>query len=109
MKAFVPTGRRGRNDIAPSRVQASSDGARVLLLDNGKTNADKLLHFIGELLKQRRAGIKIDLVRKSSLVTPAPSSLLDECAAKANVVVTGVGEGGVSTSCSVLDAYEFEK
>jgi hypothetical protein len=81
----------------------------VLLLDNGKKNADKLLRLFGDSLTQRRPGVKINVVRKPSLVTLAPSSLIDEYASKAGIVVTGVGDGGVSTSCSVLDAYEFEK
>lgn len=77
--------------LAP-RPLTTLDGATLGLLGNTKLNADAILSAIGELLAQRY-GLETVIARtKPSFSLPAPAALVDELAAKCQVVIAGVGD-----------------
>jgi len=80
----VPTG------LAPRLPTLT--GTTIGLLENSKTNSDRLLDHIAETL-QREFGVA-EVVRKSkrSASFPAPDAVYDELTARAHAVVTGIGD-----------------
>jgi len=82
------TGARVDRASRPSGLQGKTIG----LLDNGKINAVKVLHRLGDLLK-REAGLEgVLFLSKSDATRPAPAHLIDELAWRCDAVVVGVGD-----------------
>ena len=73
------------------------------LVDNGKIKADKLLTSLAEALLARGAIADYFLHRKAAMV-PITDEERDRIAARADVVVAGLGDCGGCTACSVTDA-----
>ena len=84
-------------------------GARLGLLDNSKTNAEKYLTMVGEILVRDYGVGEVRLFRKEALSRPAPTEVLDEMAASCDFAVTGIGDCGSCSTNSVHDGIELEK
>lgn len=95
------------HDAAP-RV-GSLKGLRVGLLDNSKTNAEKYLKMVADILVDRYGVAEVKLFRKEALSKPAPVNVLDEVAAACDFAVTGIGDCGSCSTNSVHDGIEIEK
>jgi hypothetical protein len=67
-------------------------GKTVGLLDNSKPNADKLEERFAELLKARFGVAKVIARRKITAQAGAPKEFLDELAAQADFVLSGLGD-----------------
>jgi DNA-binding ferritin-like protein len=67
-------------------------GKVVGLLDNSKPNADKLAERFAELLKKDYGVAKVISRRKLTAQQGAPKEYLDELAAQADFVLSGLGD-----------------
>jgi len=67
-------------------------GKTIGLLDNSKPNADKLGERFAELLKERFGVAKVTTRRKITAQEGAPKEYLDELAAEADFVLSGLGD-----------------
>jgi hypothetical protein len=67
-------------------------GKTIGLLDNSKPNADKLEERFAELLKERLGVAKVIARRKITAQAGAPKEFLDELAAQADFVLSGLGD-----------------
>jgi hypothetical protein len=87
----------GKAQTSASRVAALprfSDlrGKVVGLLDNSKPNADKLEERFAQLLKERFGVAGVVARRKLTAQQGAPKQYLDELAAQADFVLSGLGD-----------------
>jgi hypothetical protein len=67
-------------------------GKVVGLLDNSKPNADKLGERLAELLKEKYGVSSVISRRKLTAQQGAPKEYLDELAAQADFVLSGLGD-----------------
>ena len=67
-------------------------GKVIGLLDNSKPNADKLAERFAELLKKEYGVAKVISRRKLTAQQGAPKQYLDELAAQADFVLSGLGD-----------------
>ena len=67
-------------------------GKIVGFLDNSKPNADKLQERLAELLKERVGVSGVVARRKITAQHGAPKQYLDELAAQADFVLSGLGD-----------------
>ncbi len=67
-------------------------GKIVGLLDNSKPNADKLAERFADLLKEKYGVANVITRRKLTAQQGAPKQYLDELAAQADIVLSGLGD-----------------
>jgi hypothetical protein len=67
-------------------------GKVIGLLDNSKPNADKLAERFAELLKKEYGVARVISRRKLTAQQGAPKKYLDELAAQADFVLSGLGD-----------------
>ena len=67
-------------------------GKVVGLLDNSKPNADKLAERFAELLIEKYGVANVITRRKLTAQQGAPKQFLDELAAQADIVLSGLGD-----------------
>jgi len=67
-------------------------GKVVGLLDNSKPNADKLAERFAALLKEKYGVANVITRRKLTAQQGAPKQYLDEMAAQADIVLSGLGD-----------------
>jgi hypothetical protein len=67
-------------------------GKVVGLLDNSKPNADKLAERFAELLIEKYGVANVISRRKLTAQQGAPKQYLDELAAQADIVLSGLGD-----------------
>jgi hypothetical protein len=84
-------------------------GLRVGLLDNGKTNADKFLNMVGEILVKKYGVGEVRMYHKEALSKPAPQEVLDALTRETDFAVTGIGDCGSCSTNSVHDGISIEK
>ncbi len=87
----------GKARTASQRVAAlprfpDLNGKTVGLLDNSKPNADKLEERFAELLRERLDVAKVVRRRKLTAQQGAPKEYLDELAAEADFILSGLGD-----------------
>jgi hypothetical protein len=110
MSTFVdPFGTTPAPTLAPAPALSTLDGRRIGLLDNNKTNADKFLTMVGEILLRDFGVAAVRMVAKEALSKPAPAAVLDELQQASDAVVVGIGDCGSCSTCCVHDAVELEK
>jgi hypothetical protein len=94
--------------VEPSHVAEDAVSRLVVhLLDNGKWNANHLFTGIQAALAPTVA--QVTRSKKFHYSVVADGMTLGALAGSADVVVTGVGDCGSCTSCSVHDAIEMER
>jgi hypothetical protein len=71
---------------------ADLNGKTVGLLDNSKPNADKLEDRFAELLRERLDVAKVVRRRKLTAQQGAPKDYLDQLAAEADFILSGLGD-----------------
>lgn len=67
-------------------------GKRLGLLANGKTNANRLLQLVAELLKERYELGEVVLVDKRNATAPASDEVLARLLPQCDAVVTAIGD-----------------
>lgn len=88
---------------------ASLDGARIGLLENGKQNARLLLEELGHVLEERYGAAPTMIRRKTIITEPAPPEVAAELRDHCDVVITGVGDCGSCSASAVHDGVLFER
>jgi len=81
---------RGKSGIAPR--PGSLDDKIIGIIWNGRAYGDRILQEAVDLLKQRYRIRDVLFREKPFLGNIAPEPILAELAAKAHVVITGVGD-----------------
>ncbi|MFQ5899602.1 MAG: hypothetical protein ACE5JN_15340 [Candidatus Methylomirabilia bacterium] len=71
----------------PTRIE----GAVVGLVDNARTNSDRFMRIVGQLLEKARVG-RVVIQRKPNPSTPLPDEALDELLKQCDIVVHGVAD-----------------
>jgi hypothetical protein len=92
LKVLNPTAgpARGKSGVAPR--PASLDDKVVGVIWNGRAYGDRILSEALDILKQRYRIRDVLFREKPFLGNIAPEPILAEVAAKAHVVITGVGD-----------------
>jgi hypothetical protein len=72
--------------------KVAKEGVRLGVLDNSKGNADHLLRFIVEGVKQSVPVTSVVALRKSSVSLPASDAMLDQLTAEADFVVSAMAD-----------------
>lgn len=86
------------------------DGATLVLIDNGKSHAKIVLMMVAEELQQRLPQIAhVEVFSKTSAGVTVTDDEARTLADRSTLVITGLGDCGACSSCSVLDAITFEK
>lgn len=85
------------------------DGAHLLLVDNGKAKAKELLSFLADELRERLPIASVDVVSKPSAGAPLEDDHVRALAGRADLVITGLGDCGACSACSLHDAILFER
>ena len=80
----------GGLELAP-RAE-SLRGKVVGLLDNSKPNSDKILFFVGEILRERHGVAELVVASKPDTSTCAPPDILDQLVQRCHFAVTGIGD-----------------
>jgi hypothetical protein len=86
-----PTVQAAGATVGLARRPEDLRGRRLVLMDNGKNNARRLLEAVYEILEPDLAPAQV-LWRTVPTTLPAPDGLLDEIAAEADLVVEAVGD-----------------
>jgi hypothetical protein len=94
-------------DLAPRTGVAA--GARLLLVDNGKPRARDLLGMLGEEVRRLLPIGSVELVSKPSAASPLADEEAAEIAKRVDLVITGLGDCGACSACSLHDALLFER
>lgn len=92
LKVLNPTtgSARGTSGIAPR--PGTLDDATIGVIWNGRAYGDRILSEVLDLLKQRHRIREVVFREKPFLGNIAPEEVLAEMAARANLVITGVGD-----------------
>lgn len=87
-----PMGKAVSAEVSLCERAANVDAyRRILLLENGKPNSDRILQYVGEALQRQFPGITWEMRRKPSSFKPAPEAVLQQ-ATEFGAVITGVGD-----------------
>ena len=78
IRIYSPEGSVGRAGPVLAPVPEALAGRRILVLDNGKPGADRLLRHLAESLAARTGAIAAGTVRKGSAATPCEEPLFQE-------------------------------
>jgi DNA-binding ferritin-like protein len=94
MIVLSPEGKAQTSAVKVAAVPRFEDlhGKVVGLLDNSKPNADKLAERFADLLKKEYGVAKVISRRKLTAQQGAPKEYLDELAAQADFVLSGLGD-----------------
>ena len=109
MEFLDPSGGAAADVVPVAPRLGSVKGMRLALLDNGKTNADKYLNMVGDLLTQRYGVGSVKMFHKAALSKPAPEETLQAIVAESDFAVTGIGDCGSCSTNSVHDGVEIER
>jgi hypothetical protein len=94
MIVLSPEGKAQTSAAPVASLPKFSDlrGKVIGLLDNSKPNADKLAERFAELLQKEYGVAKVISRRKLTAQQGAPKEYLDELAAQADFVLSGLGD-----------------
>ena len=70
----------------------SLEGKVVGLLDNSKPNSDKILLYVGGILRDRYGAAELVIASKDDSSTSAPPEILDQLVQRCHFAVTGIGD-----------------
>lgn len=90
--------------------RSSLEGLRVGLLDNTKHNALLFLKEVGNVLTEEYGAEEVSIVEtKQNFSIPVDEEIISRYKAKADVVITGIGDCGSCSAAAVADGINFEK
>ena len=92
MKILDPTVPPAPAEAPLAKRVADLDGAVLGLLANGKVNGDRLLDLVREELSRRYDVREVVVLTKPSASRPAEDPMLEQLAARCDVVVTAIGD-----------------
>lgn len=100
------------NALPPAETaprQLIPEGFRITLVNNGKPRTLELLTYMAEALAEHFSIRHVELHSKPSAGSPLDDELADRIAAASDLVITGLGDCGACSSCSLIDALMMEK
>ncbi len=71
---------------------AVPENAHVILIENGKPRARDLMQFVADELQERYPIATVEIFSKASAGKPIEADEAKEMAARAHLVITGVGD-----------------
>jgi hypothetical protein len=92
MQLYAPTSPPPKRKALRAPALASLDGLRIGILENGKLNAEEMLHEVAELFVQRHGCTVRTLASKSNASAPAPGTTLVKVAQEVDFLITGLGD-----------------
>jgi hypothetical protein len=95
--------------LSPAPRKRLPEGARITLISNGKPKARELLELVAEEL---RAWIPLgDVVHfaKPGASAPITPDEAEAIAGRSDLVMTGLGDCGACSACSLHDAVQLER
>ncbi len=92
---------------APRRMPP--DGFRITLINNGKPKTLQLLTYIAEAFARQYAVRSVEVHSKPSAGSPIDEVTASTISARSDLVITGLGDCGACSSCSLVDALYMEK
>jgi hypothetical protein len=98
-----------QDGLALAPREASLEGARIGLLENGKQNARRFLEELAQVLEERYGATPTMIRRKTVITEPAPPEIAAELRDHCDVVITGVGDCGSCSASAVHDGVLFER
>lgn len=110
IEIVIPEPERDRS-LTPRRLAPRSwpvDGARLTLIDNCKPKANLLLRLVGENLAQQLSLASVTVFDKGSASRVIDESEVAAIAKAADMVITGLGDCGACSACSLGDAISLE-
>lgn|GEM_PF-1665853 len=102
----VPLGGAGSQDMRLASVRVPKSPVVVAFVDNRKPKAGTLLRAVGDVLVEKGI-IESYFVYEKRAMVPLTDVECDEIGGRANVVISGVGDCGGCTACSVTDALRM--
>ncbi len=84
-------------------------GFCITLVNNGKPRTLELLTYMAEALGQNFSVRQVELHSKPSAGSPLDDELADRIADDSDLVITGLGDCGACSSCSLIDALMMEQ
>jgi hypothetical protein len=85
------------------------EGARLLLVDNGKPRARDLLGMLADQIQTLLPIGSVELISKPSAASPLADDEAAEIAERADLAITGLGDCGACSACSLHDALLLER
>jgi hypothetical protein len=95
-------------DLHLAERRSFPENGRLTLIDNGKPKAKEIMQFIADGLRQRFSIGEVTIFSKG-----AASRIIDEdevrlIASTSDAVITGLGDCGACSACSLGDAIKME-
>lgn len=81
----------------------------VVLVDNGKPKAKRLLELVAEELNELLPLGRVEVFSKIGASVPLDDAQLTQLAASYDLAITGLGDCGACSACSAYDAIELER
>ncbi|WP_114424532.1 hypothetical protein [Nocardioides houyundeii] len=85
------------------------EGARLGLVDNGKPRAGALLQMLGKELQETYGVAEVVMISKGSAGIPLDDVQVADLASRVDLAVTGLGDCGACSACSLQDALMLER
>ena len=92
MQLYSPMSPTPKRQSVRAPVLKSIDGLRIGILENGKLNAEEMLHEFADLFVQRHGCTVAKLASKSNASAPAPANTLVKVAQEVDFLITGLGD-----------------
>jgi hypothetical protein len=92
LSVFDPTVQPKVEAISYSKRPKSLNGLRIGLVENTKSNSDKLLIMIADILKRDHGVSGYRICSKRNASVPAHEEILDELTTHCDAVIAGVGD-----------------
>jgi hypothetical protein len=93
----------------PAPRQELLEPAVLTLIDNGKPNGRAILGHLADALADELPLARVDLHTKPTSAAPISEATAKELAARSTLVISGVGDCGGCSSCSLHDAIQLEQ
>lgn len=86
---YSPAGNVGSEDRIHAAGPSTLEGQRLVVLDNGKPNAARLMQRAAEILADRTGLVAVGVRAKGSAATPVEEDLLESICKEADIALTG--------------------
>ncbi|MFV0462585.1 MAG: UGSC family (seleno)protein [Nostocoides sp.] len=96
------------SDLRLAERRPLPDHARLTLVDNGKPKAAQLLSMIAEGLRHSHGISSVELYAKGSASRVLDDDEVASIAVSSDVAITGLGDCGACSACSLGDAIKME-
>tara|TARA_R110002096_G_scaffold148742_4_gene309822 strand:- start:468 stop:746 length:279 start_codon:yes stop_codon:yes gene_type:complete len=92
MQLYDPTSSGPERHLTRAAALGKLDGAKIAIVENAKLNAPEMLHAIADLFVERHGCTVLPHWTKQNASAPAPADTLKAAAAKADFLITGLGD-----------------